>query len=154
MAEERNAPSGSGAGDASDTGTSSDEARRDEAEWGERARSEPRWPATLAVVASIAMYFALPDTLITGLGPRWLIPGLEGVLVVSLLIANPRLTRESRRVRPVAIGLIAFVNLANVVSLAELVHKLLFANGHGASGRTLIYSSVPVWVTNVLVFAL
>ncbi|HEY5023733.1 MAG TPA: hypothetical protein VII76_02040 [Acidimicrobiales bacterium] len=156
MAEEQNAPSGSGAGGAPGGGESSDEARRDGAEWGERAQSEPRWPATLAVAASIALYFALPDELISGLGPRWLIPALEGVLGASLLIANPRLTRESRRLRPVAIALIAFVNLANVVSLGELVHKLLsVTNGHSAlDGRTLIYSSVPVWVTNVLVFAL
>ena len=97
----------------------------------------------------------LPDRLITGLGPRWLIPTLEGVLGASLIIANPRLTRESRRLRPVAIVLIAFVNLANVVSLAELVHELLAVSGHTApGGRDLIYASVPIWVTNVLVFAL
>jgi uncharacterized membrane protein len=97
----------------------------------------------------------LPDRLIAGLGPRWLIPTLEGVLGASLIIANPRLTRESRRLRPVAIVLIAFVNLANVVSLAELVHELLVFNGHtGLHGRDLIYASVPIWVTNVLVFAL
>ena len=46
------------------------------------------------------------------------------------------------------------MNLANVVSLGELVHELL-AHVHAASvGRDLIYASVPVWVTNVLVFAL
>jgi uncharacterized membrane protein len=148
MAEAENPPPGSGApaGD-------SDEARRDEAERGERAKSEPRWPASLALVAAIGLYFALPDTLITGLGPRWLIPSLEGVLVVALLIANPRLSTESLRLRPVTITLIAFVNLANVVSLAELVNELLSPHHH-AVGRDLIYASVPVWITNVLVFAL
>jgi hypothetical protein len=163
MAEEQKTPSGSGSGSADPGDAASggsgpgpsdggDEARRDDAEWGERAQSEPRWPATLAVLASMALYFALPDKLIAGLGPRWLIPTLEGVLGASLIIANPRLTLESRRLRPVAITLIAFVNLANVVSLGELVHELLAAGVH--SGRTLIYASVPVWVTNVLVFAL
>ena len=112
----------------------------------------PRWPALLAVVSAMALYFALPDKLISGLGPRWLVPALEGVLGASLLIASPRLTRESRRLRPVAIALIACVNLANVVSLAELVHELLAA--HVTRGRDLVYASVPVWVTNVLVFAL
>ena len=136
-------------------GGGSDDARRDAAEWGQRAHSEPRWPATSAVAVSIALYFALPDRLISGLGPRWLIPALEFVLGASLLIANPHLTLESRRLRPVAIVLIAFVNLANVVSLGELVHELLAVNVHNApGGRTLIYASVPVWVTNVIVFAL
>ncbi len=142
MAEEQTPPAASGA----------DEVRRDKAEWGERATSVPRWPALLAVVSAMALYFALPDKLISGLGPRWLVPALEGVLGASLLIASPRLTRESRRLRPVAIALIACVNLANVVSLAELVHELLAA--HVTRGRDLVYASVPVWVTNVLVFAL
>jgi uncharacterized membrane protein len=138
-----------------DGGGGSDDVRRDRAEWGERAESEPRWPATTAVVVSIALYFALPDRLIDGLGPRWLVPTLEGVLAVSLIVANPRLTRESRRMRPVAIALIALVNLANVVSLGELVHELLEVNRQTAlGGRPLIYASVPIWVTNVCVFAL
>jgi hypothetical protein len=146
MAEERSPPTG---------GDSSDDSRRDQAEWGDRAQSEPRWPATLAVFASIGLYFALPDRLISGLGPRWLVPTLEGGLAAALIIANPRLTTEARRLRPVAIALIALVNLANVVSLGELVHELLAVNGHSApGGRSLIYASVPVWVTNVLVFAL
>jgi hypothetical protein len=157
MAEEHDAPSGSGSGanGPPHAEKSSDESRRDDAEWGARAKSEPRWPATLAVVASIALYFALPDRLISGLGPRWVVPALEGVLGASLIIANPRLTLESRRLRPVAITLIACVNLANVVSLFELVHELLAVHGNSApGGRSLIYASVPVWVTNVLVFAL
>ena len=162
MAEEREAPSGSGSGGAGPGGGAGppdaggqDDARRDAAEWGGRAQSERRWPASLAVVAAIGLYLALPDRLISGLGPRWLIPTLEGVLEALLIIANPRLTRESRRVRPAAITLIAFVNMANVVSLGELVHELLAVNGHGTpGGRTLIYASVPIWVTNVIVFAL
>jgi uncharacterized membrane protein len=157
MAEETNPPSGS-AGGSSDPGASvageTDEVRRDEAEWGGRANSEPRWPASLAVAVAIALYFALPDKVINGLGPRWLVPVFEGLLWAALLIANPRLTRESRRVRPVAIVLIALVNMANVVSLGELVHELLSVHAHSASGRDLIYASVPIWITNVLVFGL
>jgi len=151
MAEEHNPPSGSRP---PRPGDSADEARREGAEWGQRAQSEPRWPGSLAVAAAIALYFALPDKLIAGLGPRWLVPALEGLLGAALLIANPRLSRESRRLRPVAIVLIALVNLANVVSLGELVHELLVNARHAPGGRDLIYASVPIWITNVLVFAL
>jgi hypothetical protein len=158
MAEEHNLPSGrAGGGDDpgdAEAGDESDQVRRDEAEWGGRAKSEPRWPGSLAVGASIGLYFALPDTVITGLGPRWLVPGLEGLLGASLLIANPRLSHESRPWRPIAITLIALVNLANVVSLGELVHKLIGLHVHHPGGRELIYSSIPIWITNVLVFGL
>ncbi|MGA2522061.1 MAG: hypothetical protein ABSG81_14745, partial [Acidimicrobiales bacterium] len=149
------------AGDAGDAGDAEDEQRErlrqehdEEAQWGERAHSEPRWPASLAVVVSIALFVVLPQRLISGLGPRWLVPSLEGVLVATLLIASPRITRPSTRLRTVAIILIAFVNLANVVSLGQLVHELL-ASSHGSpGGRALIYASVPIWITNVLVFGL
>ena len=132
------------------------EVRQEEAEWGEQARSEPRWPASLAVAGSIALYVVLPKRLIAGLGPRWLVPTLEGVLGVALLVASPRrMPRESIRLRSFAIVLIAFVNLANVVSLGQLVHELLAVHQHGApGGRALIYASAPVWLTNVLVFGL
>ena len=137
-------------------GEQSEDALRDEAEWGERADSEPRWPASLAVAAAVALYVVLPERLITGLGPRFLVPSLEGVLGVSLLIASPRrISRESVRLRAAAIVLIALVNLANLVSLVELVNELLSAHPPASlGGRTLIVASVPVWLTNVLVFAL
>jgi uncharacterized membrane protein len=158
MAEEHNSrsPGGGGSNDAGPptTGEETDQDRRDDAEWGGRARSEPRWPGSLAVAAAIALYLALPDNVITGLGPRWLIPALEGLLGATLLIANPRLSSESRRLRPFAITLIALVNMANVVSLGELVHDLLAVHAPHAAGRDLIYASVPIWITNVLVFGL
>jgi uncharacterized membrane protein len=83
------------------------------------------------------------------------VPALEGVLLSVLLFVSPRrVSRESVRLRSLAIGLIAFVNLANLVSLVELIHALLFHGSKGPGGRDLIYASVPVWITNVLVFAL
>ena len=49
-------------------------------------------------------------------------------------------------------GLIALITLANVVSMALLVHHLL--NSHVSQGRNLIYSAVAVWLTNVIVYGL
>lgn|SRR5487761_1902713 len=130
-----------------------DDANGEDAAWGSPSGSSPRWPASLAVVASIALYLVLPRRLIDFLGPRWLIPSLEGILVLALSIASPRhLPKEVPSLRVAAIVLIAIVNLANVVSLGELLHALLY--GTKVGGRVFIYASVPIWVTNVLVFAL
>ena len=49
---------------------------------------EPRWPATLAVLAAIVIQYALPDKLVPG--PRYLIPALAAPLLIALVIANPR----------------------------------------------------------------
>lgn len=121
------------------------------AEWGERSRREPRWPASIAVAVAIGLQVVLPDRLI--LGPRWVAPTLEGALGVALLLVSPqRHTRESRIVRGLSIALIAMINAANLVSLGYLVHALVAT--HPVGGRTLIYAAVPVWVTNIIVFGL
>jgi uncharacterized membrane protein len=130
--------------------------RRERAQWGNKAQREPRWPASLAVAGAIALYIVLPDKIITGLGPRWLVPSLEAALGLALLVASPhRLSEESIRLRAAAMTLIAMVNLANVVSLVELIRDLVAAHPHAnPGGRALVFASVPVWLTNVLVFAL
>lgn len=126
-----------------------------QAEWGFAARIEHRWPASLAIAVAVVLQLILPDRVITGLGPRLLIPLLEAALATALLVANPhRTTGEARYLRIAAISLIMLINAANVISLAELIHALITHVGSSSDGRKLVEASVPIWITNVLVFAL
>ena len=52
-------------------------------------RREPRWPATLAIVAALGLYLALPSTLV--LGPRWILPVLEVALIIPVSLTDPDL---------------------------------------------------------------
>jgi uncharacterized membrane protein len=127
--------------------------REERSEFGERSRSEPHWPASIAVAVAIALQVVLPDRL--DLGPRFLIPGLEAALGLALLVTRTtRRGREPSQLRVVSIGLIALINAANLVSLGYIVHDLLFPKNTAVSGRVLVYASVPVWLTNIIVFAL
>jgi uncharacterized membrane protein len=127
--------------------------RDDAVAWGITSHGEPRWPALLAVLAAVALLLVLPDSLIQGLGNRALIPALEGVLLLVLLITNPgRISTEESRLRIIGVALIALITVANVVSLIELLHALLYGSKTG--GRPLVYASVPIWLTNVIVFGL
>lgn len=128
--------------------------RDDEVAWGIPSHEERRWPASLAVVAAVALQVALPNNLIRGLGPRWLVPAIAGLLLVALTIASPRHIRESALLRKVSIVLIALITLANVVSLLELINALLHPTHVVSAGRTLIYASLPVWLTNIMAFGL
>src|SRR5205807_9114683 len=109
------------------------------------------WPAIACVLAAIALQVRLPEKLTVG--PRWLLPSLEGALLIGLAATTPRgrVHEEHAGRRRVAIGLIAFVNVANAVSLYLLAHELL--HKHVVNGRSLILSGITIWLTNVLIFA-
>ena len=157
MSETPSEPSGSTT--AAGPGAPSDRQTRDDrVAWGVPSTGEPRWPAIVAVLVAIALQVILPDTLIQGLGPRWLIPALEGALLVALLIANPhQVDRAESNLRLLSLALIAVITVANMVALGELIRALLevaSARGHAADGRTLVFASVPIWLTNVIAFGL
>jgi uncharacterized membrane protein len=104
-------------------------------------------------VVAIGLQVVLPTTLIQGLGPRWLIPAFEGVLLVALLVANPhRVDRGESNLRLLSLAMIAVITAANVVALGELIRALL--DSQVAGGRVLVFASVPIWLTNVIAFGL
>jgi uncharacterized membrane protein len=112
---------------------------------------EPFWPAQATVLAAIALQLLLPARLTVG--PSWLIPALEGALLVGMFLATPKqLEHEHPRRRRVALGLTAFVSAANIYSLGALTHYLL--HSHVSNGHELIVSGVLIWLTNFLIFAL
>ena len=113
-------------------------------------RPEPRWPASLALVACVLLYVVLPNRLVVG--PRWLLPILIALPLVPLSATKHRHPNESQWVRRLTIFLIGVITVANVASMALLVHHLLVANV--SQGRSLIYSAVAVWLTNVIVYGL
>jgi uncharacterized membrane protein len=109
------------------------------------------WAPTLAILAALGLYLILPDQL--AIGPRWLIPVIEVVLIVVLnLVRAYRRSREETDVREFVIGVIALLNIANMVSVGLLVDALLY--GTLAKGRPLLYGAVSVWLTNIIVYAL
>lgn len=112
---------------------------------------EPAWHAQAAVLATLLLYFLLPDKLI--IGPRFVIPTLEGLLLAGLVIATPKNhTYESRLRRRLAILLTGLVSIANGISVFLLAHALL--GGNVSDGHQLITASVGVYLTNVLIFGL
>ena len=79
--------------------------------------------------------------------------GVQTCALPIFLIANPgRISKEERRLRAIGVSLILLTTVANVVNLLELINALLY--GSRAAGRPLIYASLPIWLTNVLVFGL
>ncbi len=112
---------------------------------------EPRLPAAVAVIAAIVLYAALPSQLL--LGPRYVVPGLETVLFVPLVLANPRrMSRANRVLRRLSIALLLLIAVSNLAALVLLIRSLII--GQVTVGGRLLGAAGQVWFTNVLVFAL
>jgi hypothetical protein len=122
------------------------------AAWGETAHSEPRWPASIAIVATVILYYTLPDRYVVA-GPRWIYPLLIGLILIPLYVTAPhRSPGESNLQRIAAIVMIGIVNAINVTTLVALIRTLLT---RGTSDPALLLgSAAAIWTTNVIVFAL
>ena len=117
----------------------------------EAGRVDPTWGPQLVVLAAILLQLLLPDRLT--IGPHWLLPAVEGLLLVGLVVITPHpRVRHSPWRRRIAMGLIGLVSAVNVFSLIELTRYLL--HGGTAGGRPLIFSGIALWLTNVLLFGL
>lgn len=115
-----------------------------------RTEGEKLLPPTAAVAVAIAVYAALPGSVL--FAPRFVIPALEAMLLVALVVTSRnRLTRESRWSRATSAGLASVVIAANLVSLGLLIATLA-DNGKHAGG--LLVAAMQVWLTNVIGFGL
>jgi uncharacterized membrane protein len=120
--------------------------------WGVKSKVESRWPASAAILVAIGLYLALPSRYTVG--PAWLMPGLELAILLPISLSSPRrVAQEGRLQQVLAIAMIAIVNVANLVSLILLIHMLLY-HGKQVAGPELLFSSLGIWLTNVIVFAL
>jgi len=114
-------------------------------------RHEPRWPATIALLFAILLYLFLPQTLIVG--PKWILPSIELVLLIVLSLANPdRSDPDSLLLRTLSIALIALLSISILTALGLLVNDLLAARI--IEGKRLIYAAITLWLTSVIVYAL
>jgi uncharacterized membrane protein len=115
-------------------------------------RGEERWPVALAVLVAIALQVALPDRL--DLGPRWLLPALEGALLLAVSVANPRrVNRRSAALRASSVALVALTSLANAWASFVLIDDIISGNEH-VRAVALLSNGGAVYLTNIIVFAL
>jgi hypothetical protein len=114
-------------------------------------RGEARLPAVFAVLAAAALYGLLPEHLLVA--PRLVIPRLELLLLIPLVVINPRrLTRETRSSRVLSLALAVLIVAANQAALGLLLRALLTVTGEQA--RELLVAAAQVWLMNIIAFGL
>lgn len=120
--------------------------------WRRKTQGEPRWAVTSAVVVAIGLQLVLPDNL--SLVSRFLLPGIEAIMLVTLVAFNPaRIDRTSRPLRAASLALIGIASLANTYSAIALIAELLSGSG-STDAPELLRKGAAIYLTNIIVFGL
>jgi uncharacterized membrane protein len=120
--------------------------------WRRATEGEHRLPVTLAVIGMMAMQALVPARL--SLTPWWVLPAIEGAILVILILANPRrVTHTSRRLRLLSLLLIAVASMANAWSAGLLIVGLVQGK-EGSDAGPLLITGGNIWLTNIVVFGL
>jgi uncharacterized membrane protein len=114
---------------------------------------EARWPAAGAVLAAIVLTVLLPDG--ERVGPGWLLPAIEVVLLAAIVAGDPgRISRRSRLLRGLSIALVTVLVLGALSSTLLLIDALIHGGPETNSASALLLAGTTVWVSNNLAFAL
>lgn len=116
---------------------------------------EPTWHVALAVLVAILLQLSLSSVLT--LSRKYLMAGLEVILLVGLFTTRPQdelKAGRSQSLRRIAsILLIAIIAVTNITSLVLVVHYLLISHST-VIGRDLIVSALAIYATNIIMFGL
>jgi hypothetical protein len=117
------------------------------------AAAEARWPMAAAVAAAMVLTFLMPDEI--RVGPNWLLPSVEGVLLIAVIVADPgAINRRSRLLRTSSIVLVLILVLNALWSTGELIDDLIHGGSVTNSASALLEAGGIVWVSNNIAFAL
>jgi hypothetical protein len=118
---------------------------------------EPRWIPAAALLVFMGLNIALRAWLPGQAAVRapWLVPAVEGVLLVVLLLADPgNDTGRRRALRRVAVTLVVALVAAALWATGVLVYDLIEGTGVTESPRSLLASGALIWLGNNLAFAM
>ncbi len=107
---------------------------------------EPRWPATIAIVAVSILYYVVPEQLTVG--PGWLLLVLTTMLLIPAMIFHRIGMAQLNEI--FAYVSLSVITLALVASLTLLVMRL---PTHKDPPLELLRAAGALWIGNILVFA-
>jgi uncharacterized membrane protein len=114
------------------------------------------WPAAALVVfmgLNIAIRIWLPGD--GAVRVPWLLPAIEGALLVVLLAADPQgIATHVRRLRQVAVGIVLLLVVAALWATTLLIYDLIKGIGVTESPSKLLASGGVIWVGNNIAFAM
>ncbi len=115
-----------------------------------KPQPEHRWAVGISIVIALALYFFIPQR-VQPL-PFWLVPSVGVLLLVPLVILNPRrLVNERTWSRWISIALAIILVVVNQITIVLTVRELIAGK---TTGPAVLLTAAMVWVTNVIAFSL
>ena len=115
--------------------------------------AEARWHMGLAVLAAMILTILMPDE--WQLGPPWLVPAIEGALLLALVVGDPgAIDKRSSILRGFSIALVAVLIGQSLWSTARLIDDLVTGGPHTNAAGALLAAGAIVWISNNIAFAL
>ena len=106
-----------------------------------------------AVVTAIVLTILLPKD--QRAFPVWVLPLIEGTLLVALITGDPgAIDRRSRLLRVISIGLVSILVLSALWATVRLIDVLITGGQQTNSASDLLTAGSIVWVSTNLAFAL
>ena len=116
----------------------------------DRSGPEHRWPTVVFILIVIVIWLVLPDEL--QFVPRWVVPTMAVIILVPLVVFNPRrLDTETRWSRWIGVTFAAGLVLVNQLHIGLLILELI---NDDADGPSVLLVAFEVWITNVIAFAI
>ncbi len=113
---------------------------------------ERRWPMAVTLVVAMTLPFLLPQRFTVG--PIWIVPVLEALLLVALMVADPgRIDRRSTIVRTLSIGLVTILVGGATAATTRLVVDLIRGGPDTNSPGQLLRVGSLTWVYVLITFA-
>ncbi len=107
----------------------------------------------VAVLVLMVATVAAPNRAFGGV--QWLVAGIEGVLLATLIIGDPgRIDRQSTWLRRTGMLLVAFILGTAFVFTGLLIVDLVTGSEATSEPRALLIAGGKVWLTNNIAFAL
>jgi uncharacterized membrane protein len=115
-------------------------------------QGEKRWPMALTLLVAMALPFLLPPKF--SLGPVWIVPTIEALLLLALVRADPgRIDRRSTFVRSLSVGLVAILVVGAAAVTVRLVVDLVRGGPETNSPGQLLRVGAVAWVYVVITFS-
>ena len=119
--------------------------------WRQRTRGESRWSAVVALMVAAAAQLVLPHSYPAVI--RYGTPAIVLVLAIgSLVIVPNRIDGHTTPFRAISLSMVGLLAVANAVSLAILVDRLIA--GDAIRAPELLRTGLAVWLTNTVAFGL